>query len=532
MKKTNLKLWLPFLLSIMMVIGMVIGYKLRKDTIGPDSFIANPHNTAIGEVVRIIDKMYVKGTDKDSLEMKAINALLAQLDPFSVYISAQQLKEINDKVRGNYIGIGIGFEVIQDTVAITDIVKGSPAEKAGIKIGDQFLTFNDTIKMSGPNRSDLGVVNILEKVVGKKFKVLVKRQQKQFTTTLNKAMIPIFSIDAAYMLDAKTGYVKINQFSETTYREFMLALEKLKKAGMTRLMIDLRGNSGGVLTAATEIANEFLADQQLIVYTEGDKVGKTEYRCKRDGLYKDLRLTVLVDETSASASEVLAGALQDWDRATIIGRRTFGKGLVQDQFNLTNGGAMRLTVAKYFTPLGRNIQKPYDKNTAEYQRELTKRFHSGQTVLGDTSSPTGKAYKTPNGNTVYGGGGVTPDILVAYDTTKLPPSALDLFLKGTLTRFTFQYYMHNRPSLDSLTNSTALFDYPLPKDQIWEQLGQFALADSIHIDSIQSVAKENVLEKFRAFLAKDMFGPQGYFEINNHYDNIVGKGEQLMNQLK
>ena len=530
MKKTNLKLWLPFLLSLMMVVGMVIGYKLRKDTIGPDTFIANPHNTAIGEVVRIIDKMYVQGTDKDSLEMKAINGLLSQLDPYSVYISAAQLKEINDKVRGSFVGIGIGFEVIQDTVAITNVVTGSPADKAGVKIGDQFLSFNDTIKMSGPNRSDLGVVNILQKVVGNTFKVLIKRNQKELTATLHKAMIPIFSVDAAYMLDKKTGYVKVNQFSETTYREFMLALERLKKAGMQQLIIDLRGNSGGVLTAATEIANEFLADKQLIVYTDGAKVGRKEYRCKRDGLYKDLKLAILVDETSASASEVLAGALQDWDRATIIGRRTFGKGLVQDQFNLTNGGALRLTVAKYYTPLGRNIQKSYDRNTTEYQRELTKRFHSGQTVLGDTSSPTGKAYKTPKGNTVYGGGGITPDVLVAYDSTKLPPSALDLFLKGTLTRFTFLYYMNHRTGLDSLKTINALFDYSMPKEDIWGKLEAFALADSIHIDSIQGIAKNNVLEKFRAFLAKDMFGPQGYFEINNHYDNIVKKGLATINQ--
>lgn len=530
MKKTNLKLWLPFLLSLMMVVGMVIGYKLRKDTIGPDTFIANPHNTAIGEVVRIIDKMYVQGTDKDSLEMKAINGLLSQLDPYSVYISAAQLKEINDKVRGSFVGIGIGFEVIQDTVAITNVVTGSPADKAGVKIGDQFLSFNDTIKMSGPNRSDLGVVNILQKVVGNTFKVLIKRNQKELTATLHKAMIPIFSVDAAYMLDKKTGYVKVNQFSETTYREFMLALERLKKAGMQQLIIDLRGNSGGVLTAATEIANEFLADKQLIVYTDGAKVGRKEYRCKRDGLYKDLKLAILVDETSASASEVLAGALQDWDRATIIGRRTFGKGLVQDQFNLTNGGALRLTVAKYYTPLGRNIQKSYDRNTTEYQRELTKRFHSGQTVLGDTSSPTGKAYKTPKGNTVYGGGGITPDVLVAYDSTKLPPSALDLFLKGTLTRFTFLYYMNHRTGLDSLKTINALFDYSMPKEDIWGKLEAFALADSIHIDSIQGIAKNNVLEKFRAFLAKDMFGPQGYFEINNHYDNIVKKGLETINQ--
>lgn len=524
MRKKNLKLWLPFLLSIMVVLGMVIGYKLRKDTIGPDSFVANKQNTAISEVVNIIDRMYVKGTDQDSLEMKAINSLLGQLDPFSVYISAGQLKEINDRTRGSFVGIGIGFEVIKDTVAITDVVKGSPADLSGIKIGDQFLKFNDTIQLSGPSRYKLGVVNILQKVVGSKFKVLLKRKNQLITATLHKALIPIYSVDAAYMLDNKTGYVKLNQFSETTYREFMLALEKLKKAGMEQLLIDLRGNNGGVLTAATEIANEFLKDQQLIVYTEGARVGKKEYRCKRDGIYKDLKLSVLVDETTASASEVLAGALQDWDRATIIGRRTFGKGLVQDQFNLTNGGALRLTVAKYYTPLGRNIQKPYEKDIENYHRELTKRFHSGETVLGDTSSPKGKAFKTPKGNTVYGGGGITPDVQIAYDSTKLPSNVLDLFLKGTLTRFTFLYYMQHRSSLDSLKTVTELFKSSLPNDSIWLALGEFARLDSIDLRSSTEVAKINVLEKFKAFLAKDMFGPQGYFEINNYYDNIVQQG--------
>ena len=528
MKKTNLKLWLPILLSLMIVLGMVIGYKLRKDTIGPDTFIANPQNTAINEVVRIIDKMYVQGTDKNDLEQKAINSLLGQLDPYSVYISQAQLEEINNKTRGSFVGVGIGFEVIQDTVAITNVVKGSPAEKAGIKIGDQFLKFNDTIQLSGPNRSTVGVLNLLQKGVGSSFNVLLKRNGAQQTVKLEKAMIPIFSVDAAYMLDKNTGYVKLAQFSETSYREFMLALEKLKASGMEQLMIDLRGNSGGVLSAATEIANEFLADKQLILYTDGAKVGRTEYRCKRDGLYSDLKLCILVDETSASASEVLAGALQDWDRATIIGRRTFGKGLVQDQFNLTNGAALRLTVAKYFTPLGRNIQKPYGEDAENIKKLITKRFHSGETVLGNIFAPTQKAYKTPKGNTVYGGGGITPDVLVAYDTTKLPSNALDLFLKGTLNRFAFLYYTHHRQSLDSLHTTTDLFEYKMPSEDIWQRLGQFALSDSIHIDAIQGPAKQNVMEKFRAFLGKDMFGPQGYFEINNHYDNVVNKGLEIL----
>lgn len=514
-----------------MVLGMAVGYKLRKDTAGADSFLKNKQNSAIAQVVSIIDKMYVDNKNVDSLQAKAINDLLAQLDPHSVYISAEQLQVLNDETKGSYRGMGIGFELIKDSVVITNVTKDGPAFKVGIQVGDRFLAFNDSIKISGPQRSQEGVVNLLSRL-GNTIKVELVRNNKISNVNIEKALLPVSSIDAAYMLDSITAYVKLNKFSETTYHDFMMALEKLKAAGMKQLVLDIRGNSGGLLSSATEIANEFLLQDQLIVYTEGAKVGRIDYRCKRDGFYPTLKLAVLVDETTASASEIVAGSLQDWDRATIIGRRTFGKGLVQDQFRLTNGDALRLTVARYFTPLGRNIQKPYNEGIENYKNELAARFHNGETVLGDTSSPKGKAFKTPKGHTVYGGGGITPDVFVPFDSTLLPKQAVDLFLKGVLTKFTFLYYMQHKAVLEKMKTPVELVKAIQPVEEVWQPLCAFAKNDGVDITTLNAEAKANILEKFEAFLAKAVYGSQGYFEINNQDDSIVQKGLEVINEKK
>lgn len=528
MKNKKFQIWLPVLLSVIMVLGMVIGYKLRKDTAGASSFLRNKQNSAIAQVVSIIDKMYVDNENVDSLQAKAINNLLMQLDPHSVYISAEQLQILNDQTKGSYQGMGIGFELIRDSVVITNVVKDGPAFKAGVQVGDRFLAFNDSIKLSGPQRSPDGVVNLLYRL-GNKIKVQLAHNNKISTINIEKAILPVSSIDAAYMIDSVTAYVKLNKFSETTYHDFMMALEKLKAAGMKQLLLDLRGNSGGLLSSATEVVNEFLLRDQLIVYTEGSKVGRIEYRCKRDGLYPSLKMAILVDETTASASEIVAGSLQDWDRATIIGRRTFGKGLVQDQFRLSNGDALRLTVARYFTPLGRNIQKPYNDGVENYKNELAARFHNGETVFGDTSSPKGKAYTTPKGHVVYGGGGITPDVFVPFDSTLLPRQAADLFLKGILTKFTFLYYMQHKVVLDKMKTPVDLVKAIQPVDKIWQPLSVFAKNDGVDITTLSADAKANILEKFEAFIAKAVYGSQGYFEINNEDDSIVKKGLEVIN---
>lgn len=528
MKQKKLQLWLPLLLSSVMVAGMVIGYKLRKDTAGANAFLSSYHSSPLAQILDIIDKNYVDNINTDSLQSYTINKLLSRLDPHSVYIPAAQTGIMNDESKGVFTGIGIGFELINDSVYITDVTKGSPAFNAGVQVGDKFLVFDDSLNLSGPARLPEGVVSLLRRLPGP-IKVSIDRNGKTLDTKIGKTLLPIPSIDAAYMLDVKTGYVRLNKFSQTTYTEFMYALEMLKRKGMQQLIIDLRGNGGGVMTAATEIANEFLKQDQLIVYTAGAKTGKKEYRCMRDGLYTDLKLEVLIDETSASASEILAGALQDWDRATIIGRRSFGKGLVENQFRLNNGAALRLTVARYYTPLGRNIQKPYTTDTDKYKHELATRFHDGETVLGDTSAPKGKQYKTPDGRVVYGGGGITPDVFVPYDTTLVPKPAVQLYLKGVLTKFAFLYYLQHTGEIRNLPSPVEI-DKQLQADQsVWPSLAAFAMKDSIDLNTINIDAKDDVLEKFRAFVAKDRFGTQGYFEVNNQKDEMIQKALQYIN---
>jgi carboxyl-terminal processing protease len=327
------------------------------------------------------------------------------------------------------------------------------------------------------------------------------------------------------MIDAETGFLRINRFADRTYEEFMESMGKLQKLGMKKLILDLRGNGGGLMKEATAIADEFLSDDKLIVYTEGDKVPRTDYRALRDGVFEKGKLVVLIDETSASASEVLSGALQDWDRATIIGRRSFGKGLVQQQFQLSDGSAVRLTVARYFSPLGRNIQKPYGKDKEEYNEELMKRFHNGSMLKTDTSKPKGKAYKTPSGRIVYGGGGITPDIFVALDTAKINAAILKLYYKNTLNNFVYNYYIQNRQRFNAITTPKDLVNHFQPGTAELEALKVFALSkDSIRLDGFNEKERFQVLQRVQIMMARQIWRTEGYFEVSNLSDSAVLKG--------
>jgi carboxyl-terminal processing protease len=348
----------------------------------------------------------------DSINQLAANELLSHLDPHSVYIPADKLKEVNEELMGNFQGIGVEFQILEDTVHVMHVVEGGPSEKAGLQVGDRMLKVDDSIQVAGKKISSDAIRKLLRGPADTKVNLQVLRGNEKKNVTITQGSDTVSPIDAVYMINAETGYLRINKFAERTYEAFMQGMEKLQKQGMKQLILDLRGNGGGLMKEATDIADEFLSEDKLIVYTEGEHVQRYNYKCKRDGIFETGKLEVLIDESTASASEVLAGALQDWDRATIIGRRSFGKGLVQQQFQLTDGSAVRLTIARYYSPLGRNIQKPYSKGKALYEEELVERFHNGEVVKGDTSKPAGKAYKTPGGRTVYGGGGITPDVFV------------------------------------------------------------------------------------------------------------------------
>jgi len=325
------------------------------------------------------------------------------------------------------------------------------------------------------------------------------------------------------MIQPKVGFIRINKFAETTYEEFMFAMENLEKKGMQSLILDLRGNGGGFLNEASDIADEFLDGNKLIVYTQGSKVPRYDYLCKRDGLFEKGKLVVLVDETTASASEILTGALQDWDRATIVGRRTFGKGLVQQQFQLTDGSAVRLTIARSYTPLGRSIQKPYNKGKEAYEEELIDRFHNGEVVVGDTTTPTGKAYKTPAGHLVYGGGGITPDVFVPFDTSAQPKAITELYYKGTLNKFIYRYYIQNKHMFDDFKSPEALQQSFKPGEEIWQQLQGFAAQDSINLSGVSTAAKQDILKRIPAFMARQIWRTEGFYEINNATDSAVQK---------
>jgi carboxyl-terminal processing protease len=530
MGSKKLQVWLPLLFALVMTLGMWIGYKLRADTsTSTVGFMSNTKSNTMQEIMNLIQNKYVDNVSMDSIKEDGINAMLSHLDPHSIYIPAQELQEVNDDMQGNFTGIGVEFQVFNDTVNIVNVIADGPSFKAGVQVGDKIIKVNDSVSIAGKKIDPDHVKKLLRGQAGTNVNITVLRNGLLERITIKRGMIPIPSVDADYMIAPEVGFIHINKFSETTYQEFMSAMEKLQKSGMQELILDLRGNPGGILQEAADIADEFLDGDKMIVYTHGSKLPDMEYHCKKDGVFEKGKLTVLVDETSASASEILSGALQDWDRATLIGRRTFGKGLVQQQYPLSDGGAVRLTIARYYTPLGRNIQKPYDKGIEQYEDELTERFHNGEVVHGDTSKPTGPAFKTKAGHIVYGGGGITPDIFIPFDTTSQPDQVLQLYLKGTFNNFVYQYYMQNKTYFQTIKNPIDFYKQYKPGEKEWQQLVEYAMKrDTVNLSKVSASAKSDLLEKFQAMLARQIWRTDGYYEVSNETDPMIKKALEVM----
>ena len=528
MVRKKVQVWLPLIFAIVMAFGMIIGYKLRQNTTGGDSFLHNATTTPLQEAVSLIQNKYVDNVNMDSLEAPAINGLLDNLDPHSLFIPAQNLDAMNEDLQGNFQGIGVEFQMINDTVNVMNVIPDGPSFKAGVEIGDKIIGVNDSVNLTGKNISTDDVRKQLRGTNGSNVLIAVLRGKSIQKIKITRGIIPLYSLDASYMLNNTTGYIKLNKFSETTYQEFMGAMEKLQKQNMQKLVLDLRDNGGGIADQAINIADEFLDQDKLIVYMQGEHFPKAESRCSKDGVFEKGKLVVLVDETSASASEILAGALQDWDRATIIGRRTFGKGLVQQQFNLSDGAAMRLTVARYYTPLGRNIQKPYDKGKEQYEQELVNRFHDGELVVGDTSKPKGKAYKTPAGHLVYGGGGITPDIFVPFDTTSQPQAVIQLFARGTIRNFVYNYYIEHKTQLQQYKTPQQFYQQFTIGENEWNELQNFAVKDSVDVQHITGNAKTFVKQQMETLLARQIWRTEGYYELSNAEDPMIKKALSVL----
>ncbi len=499
---------------------MIIGFKLRENTRTAKSFFNIDRRSPLQQVLDLIRTRYVDAVDTDTLADEAIEQLLSRLDPHSVYIPPVELGELNEDLQGNFQGIGIEFHILTDTVNVVNVLEKGPGERAGLMVGDQFVKVEDSV-VAGNHITPEKIKKLLRGPGTSEVEVTVLRegQPKQFT--IRRGMIPLPSVDAAYMIDKQTGLLRINKFSQTTYKEFMQSMESLKSQGMTRLILDLRGNGGGILNEAVDIADQFLDEDKLITFTKGDKLKKEEYRCQREGLFEQGRLVVLTDEGSASASEVLAGALQDWDRATIIGRRTFGKGLVQEQYDLSDGSALRLTVARYYTPLGRSIQKSYVGNS-NYRKEIMERYHHGEFIYADSNKvQTGKAYKTKSGRSVYSGGGIMPDIFVPFDTNALSPALSSLYLSPALNDFIYSYYIKHKNEFKAYRSAIDFATKFKDEELIWNQLVSYAAKDSIDLSKLPGTDKMIVQRRVKALLARLPWRNEGYYEVLNLSDPVV-----------
>lgn len=519
--------WLPLVFAVILITGMAIGYLLRERIPTAQGFFQPAQRSAVQEAMDLIRLNYVDGIAIDSIADDAIEAMLEHLDPHSIFIPRKYLQRVNEDLQGNFEGIGVEFQIIRDTVNFVSILPGGPSEKAGLLTGDKLIRVGDSL-VAGNGISSERIKSLLKGPGKTSVMLTVVRGGNSRQIAVERGLIPLYSVDAAYMIDDTTGYIHLNKFSGTSYEECMAAFEKLNEAGMKKLIFDLRGNGGGILAEAVDIADEFLSGEKLVVYTQGNRQPKVEYNCKRPGQFEDGRLVVLVDEGSASASEVIAGAVQDWDRGTIVGRRTFGKGLVQEQFNLSNGSALRLTVARYYTPAGRSIQKSYSQGRKAYNEEVMERFHNGAVVHPDTVAPDeGKAFKTAEGRTVYGGGGISPDIFVPYDTTGFTTNMAPLFANQRFSQFIYEYYMANKDLFDQYQDAADFSRRYVPGEPVWESLLSFLQSNGITLTNLPAEDRQEINKRLKTWMARQIWGMPGFYEVNNVYDLTVQRALQL-----
>lgn len=525
-------LWMPILMAISVIFGMFIGKHLNTRAQGGPSKSIFQLNRGEGdklnEVLDLIYSEYVDTINKNQLTEKAIYALLEQLDPHSSYIPPADLQAVNEDLQGNFEGIGIEFNIVKDTIVVVSAISGGPSEAVGIRAGDRIVKIDDE------NVASVKITNndVIKKLRGKKgtqVKVHISRKNSKelIPYTIKRDKIPLYSLDAAYMLDQEIGYIKINRFSETTYNEFTAALDKLSEAGMKKLILDLRGNPGGYLNAATDMADEFLPRKKLIVYTEGKARKKRLYYATSVGRFETQPLAILIDEGSASASEIVAGAVQDNDRGIIVGRRSFGKGLVQEQINFSDGSAIRLTVARYYTPTGRCIQRPYTEGVQKYYEDL---YWDATTQQDTVPKDSLEQFKTPGGKIVYGGGGITPDILVPYDTSAITPYLTSVVSKGITYDFSFDYADQYRQEF--LKKYKDYKAFALDKNQESQMIRKFvayAAEKGIPAHEAQIDKSYKLLAgRLKSMIARNIWKNEAFYFINNMDDETIQKAMEAL----
>lgn len=540
--KRELNIWLPLLFSLVLVAGMFIGTKMQDNppkvaSIDVSNETLPPGGMGQGkleELIRYIESRYVDDVNKDELVKEAIDNILYQFDPHSNYISAEQLRSVNDQLEGNFDGIGIEFLVVDDTVMIIAALPDGPAKKAGILPGDKIVEIEDSLTV-GKNIEFDGILDKLKGDLNSKIKIGVRRGNEPGIRhfTLSRDKIPVHSVEVAYMLDDKTGYFKLERFSANTYEEFMRALEDLvDNHGLKNIVIDLRQNGGGYLQEATNILSQLFEEKdKLLVYTEGNNVPRSEYKSNGRNFYDIENVSILVDEGSASASEILAGAIQDWDRGVIIGRRTFGKGLVQEQYGLRDGSAIRLTVARYYTPSGRCIQKPYDAGRNEYDHDVADRIQNGELYDGGKIVPQDTTkYFTGAGRVVFGGGGIAPDVFIPMDSNQLKPD----FLRAVqhIPAFVFRYLEKKRTELEAAKMDDFIADFQVSNEMLDSFYKFVRSKEKKSIPAFSQSLETEIRLRIKAILARQLWSEAGFSRVMNQGDPAVQTAIKLMREEK
>ena len=529
MRNKKVQIWFPVILSLGIVAGMFIGYRINVNMPDKGIFFLQKQKP-VQEVLDLIDRKYVDNENIDSLGGLAIQTMLSALDPHSIYLPARELKETIEDLQGLFYGIGVEFNILNDTTNIINVLKGGPSEKAGLKLGDKIIFVGDSL-IAGNHTSSETLKNLLRGEGNSKVTVTIMRGIEKKIIIISRGAIPLYSLDAAYMMTDTIGYIRLNKFSENTYKEFMRSMEKLQAKGMKALIFDLRDNGGGILTEATHIADEFLSGNKLITYTEGAHSPKREYRCDKEGVFETGKLIVLSNEGTASASEIIIGALQDYDRATIVGRRSFGKGLVQEQYELSDGSGLRLTVARYYTPLGRSIQKSYSSGFLDYSNDILNRFKHGEMSNEDSIKHTNeKQVVTASGKILYGGGGITPDIFVPVDTLGFDKPMMKALISGTINQFVYVNYLANQKEFSSFTTPKIFKDKFIVNDSTLKNFKKYAEKDSIFLNFSNSRQKTEAEKQIKTLTARQIWQTEGFYEISNSYDVIVNKALAIISE--
>ena len=529
-KPTHQTLWLPLAIALALVVGIFFGSRFTNNKPVAEN------DRKLNDILNLIAQDYVDTTNLNDLIEMSIPEILSNLDPHTSYFTAEDLKASTEDLNGSFSGIGISFMMADDTIGVIEVIPGGPSEKVGLMAGDKIVLIDDSIA-TGPKMTSSDVIKRLRGDKGSKVKLGIKRQnsKKLLSFTVTRGDIPVNTVDAYYMIDKITGYIKINQFGRHTYDEFITAMASLQDEGAERYMIDLRGNGGGFMEMAVLMVNEFLPANQPIVFTKGRySADDSEVWSDGHGSFQDAEVAVLIDEFSASASEIFAGALQDNDRGLIVGCRSFGKGLVQKEFVLLDNSAIRLTTARYYTPSGRCIQKDYKQGLFNYEKELFDRYVNGELYSRDSVKvDQSQVFSTMNGRTVYGGGGIVPDIFVARDTSGITNYYVEVANAGLLQRFAFNYCNNHRAALNKMEDYTEFLRTAPSDEALIKDFADYAARNGVaprwfYINQSQNVIVTNL----KALIARDTFGNMAFYPIVNRMDKTVQEALKALNRHK